>query len=383
MWRAYNIALLLLFCAFAASLALSQASHAGNPGVTARTNFGRTSEGVEMHLYTISNKHGLEAQLTDFGATLVSLKTPDRNGKLADIVLGYDDVSGYEHGKNYFGGSIGRYGNRIALGKFTLNGTTYHLATNNGANHLHGGVRGYNKVAWEAKQISGHAVEFRYTSKDGEEGYPGEVAIKVVYTLNDKNELHIDYSADAAPGKDTVINLTNHSYFNLSANPQNTILEHTLKLNASRFTPVDGGLIPTGELRAVKGTPFDFTTATAIGARIGAEDEQLKLGKGYDHNFVIDRGTQHGLVNAAEVYEPTTGRVLEVETTEPGVQFYTGNFLDGADKGKDGQVYNFRSAFCLETQHYPDSPNHPEFPSTTLKGGGHYASTTVYRFSAR
>ena len=340
-----------------------------------------------MHLYTIRNIHGLEAQLTNFGATLISLKTLDRHGKLADILLGYDDVAGYEHGTYYLGGSIGRYGNRIAMGKFNLNGTTYHLATNNGANHLHGGVRGYNKVVWEAKQLSGHAVEFRYTSKDGEEGYPGEVAIKIVYTLNDHNELRIDYSVDAAPGKDTVINLTNHSYFNLTANPQNTILDHVLMLKASRFTPVDSGLIPTGELRAVKGTPLDFTQATAIGARIGADDEQLKLGKGYDHNFVIDRTLvttgQQSLVMAAKVYEPTSGRVLEVETTEPGIQFYSGNFLDGAEKGKDGQVYNFRSAFCLETQHFPDSPNHPEFPSTTLKGGGHYASTTVYRFSVR
>lgn len=372
----------------ASSLAASQPasstdrrSHgAGKPEIT---SFGKTSEGVEMQLYTLKNKHGLEAKVTNFGATLVSLKTPDRNGQFEDIVLGYDDVADYEKGTFFFGGTIGRYANRIAKGTFNLDGQTYHLPINDGANSLHGGTRGFNKVVWDAKPISAQSVEFSYTSKDGEEGYPGKLAVTVTYTLTGSNELRIDYSAEEAPGKDTVLNLTNHSYFNLTGNPQNTILQHELKLFASRFTPVDSGLIPIGELRPVKGTPFDFTTATAVGARIGQDDEQLKLGKGYDHNFVIDRTSGEKLARAAEVYEPASGRVMEVETTQPGIQFYSGNFLDGTAKGKGGVAYNYRSALCLETQHFPDSPNHPEFPTTTLKAGQRFTSTTVYRFSAR
>ncbi len=336
-----------------------------------------------MQLYTLKNKHGLEARVTNFGATLVSLKTPDRNGQFADIVLGYDDVAAYEKGTFFFGGTIGRYGNRIAKGTFNLNGQTYHLPINDGANSLHGGVKGFNKVVWDAKPLSAQSGEFSYTSKDGEEGYPGTLAVTVTYTLTDSNELRLDYTAEEAPGKDTVLNLTNHSYFNFTGNPQNTILQHDLTLFASKFTPVDSGLIPPGELRPVKGTPFDFTTATAVGARIGHDDEQLKLGKGYDHNFVIDRTKGEKLARAAEVYEPTSGRVMEVETTQPGIQFYSGNFLDGTAKGKGGLAYNYRSALCLETQHFPDSPNHPAFPTTTLKGGQRFTSSTVFRFSAR
>jgi aldose 1-epimerase len=346
-------------------------------------SFVKASEGVEMQLYVLRNKHGLEARVSRFGATLVSLTTPDRYGRFADVVLGYEDVAGYESGKVYLGGTIGRYANRIAKGSFCLNGETFQLAINDGANHLHGGRRGFNKVAWNAKQTSSQSIDFGYASDDGEEGYPGGLDVKVTYELTDQNELKVIYMVDEIRGKDTVVNLTNHAYFNLMGDPQNNILQHELLLNASHFTPVDSGLIPLGELRAVKGTPFDFTTPKPIGERIEQDDEQLKLGRGYDHNFVIDRRKGEILVKAAEVYEPSSGRIMEVETTEPGIQLYSGNFLDGSEIGKKGIRYGFRSGFCLETQHFPDSPNHPTFPSTTLKIGQRYASTTVIRFSVR
>lgn len=336
-----------------------------------------------MLLYALKSKHGLEATVSEFGATLISLKTPDRDGKLADIVLGYDDVDAYEHGKAYIGGTIGRYANRIAAGKFTLNGVTYHLATNDGPNHLHGGSRGFHRVIWKVRQITTDSIEFGYTSQDKEEGYPGTLEVRVKYTLRDSNDLRIDYSAQELSDKDTVVNLTNHSYFNLTGNPHTQIVEHDLTLFASRFTPIDAGSIPTGELRPVQGTPFDFRVPKAIGARICDPDEQLKLGKGYDHNFVIDRQEGTTLVRAAEVYEPTSGRVMKVATTEPGLQFYSGNHLDGSERGKKGQCYGYRSGFCLETQHFPDSPNHPEFPATTLKAGHRYTSATVFSFSSR
>jgi len=346
-------------------------------------SFGRTSDGVEAKLYVLKNKHGLEASVTDFGATLVSLKTPDRDGKLADIVFGYDDVAHYEIGKNYFGGTIGRYANRIADGKFTLDGATYQLALNNGVNSLHGGTKGFNKVMWQAKPLSAQSVELSYTSKDGEEGYPGTLDVKVTYTLTDNNELRLDYAAYEEPGKNTVLNLTNHSYFNLTGNPQNTILQHQVTIYASRFTPTKTGEIPTGEVRPVAGTPFDFTKAKAIGAQIDVPDEQLKLGHGYDHNMVLDRANKTGLVKAATVYEPASGRSMEIYTTELGLQFYSGNNLNGSQIGKGGQPYGFRTAIALETQHYPDSVNEPAFPSTTLEAGHHYLSTTVLRFSAK
>ena len=346
-------------------------------------SFGKTSAGTETRIYTLTNKLGVVARVTNYGATLVSLKTPDREGKIADIVLGYDDVTGYENGRDYFGASIGRYGNRIAKGTFSLNGTTYHLATNNGANHLHGGIKGFDRVLWQAKPLSGHALQLTYTSKDGEEGYPGTLTVEVTYTVTDNNELRIDYLAQEAPGKDTVINLTNHSYFNLTGDPRNTILDHQLTLLASRFNPTDAGQIPTGELRSVKDTPFDFTAASAIGARINQDDQQLKSGNGYDHNWVIDHPNGKALVKAAELYEPVSGRGMEVLTTEPAIQFYSGNNLNGSQKGKGGQAYGFRTGMALETQHYPDSPNQPSFPTATLKGGQQYASTTVYRFFVR
>jgi aldose 1-epimerase len=299
------------------------------------------------------------------------------------VVLGFDDIEGYQKTTTYIGALVGRYANRIAKGKFTLDGKEYTLATNNGENHLHGGVRGFDKVIWKARPLAargGSALELTYLSKDGEEGYPGNLSVRVVYTLTDANELKIDYYATT--DKDTVVNLTNHNYYNLAGQGNGDILGHLLTLNASRFTPTDAGAIPTGELRPVQGTPFDFTRPTAIGARIEQDEEQLKLGKGYDHNFVVN-GRAGRLRLAARVTEPTTGRAMEVWTTEPGVQLYTGNFLDGSDVGKGGKPYRYRYGFCLETQHYPDSPNHPQFPSTVLRRGARFRSTTIYKFSAR
>jgi len=353
----------------------AEASSEMNP-----TTFGKTADGKQALLYVLKNKSGMQAAITNYGATLVSLKTPDRQGKFADVILGYDNVPGYENGKAYFGGTVGRYANRIGKSQFTLDGTTYKLAVNDGANSLHGGLKGFNKVFWDAKLLSPTSLQLHYLSKDGEEGYPGNLSVLVTYTLTDNNELKIDYLATT--DKDTVLNLTNHAYFNLTGDPKNDVLQHQLTLYASRFTPIDSTLIPTGEIRSVKNTPLDFTTDTAIGARINQDDEQLKLAKGYDHNFVIDRSSD-GSVKAAEVYEPTSGRVLDVYTDQPGIQFYTGNFLNGTEKGKGGQAYNYRTAFCLETQHFPDSPNKPDFPSTELKPGQQYRSTTVYKFSAR
>ena len=346
--------------------------------------FGKTTDGQEVDLYILTNNGGVEVAITNFGATVVSLKVPDRQGKVADVVLGYDDLDGYVTDKAHFGATVGRYANRIAHGKFVLNGTTYTLAKNNGENHLHGGIRGFDKVLWTAKDVStpaAAALQLNYLSKDGEEGYPGNLSAQVTYTLANNNELRIDYAATT--DKDTIVNLTNHSYFNLAGQGQGDILQHQLRLDASRFTPVDATLIPAGEIRSVKGTPFDFTHSTAIGSRIGQDDEQLKLGQGYDHNFVLDDDIRGKPVLAAEVYEPTSGRTMEVWTTEPGIQFYTGNFLDGTAHGKAGRTYPRRSGFCLETQHFPDSPNKPKFPSTILKPGTRFKSTTIYKFSAR
>jgi aldose 1-epimerase len=350
--------------------------------------FGKTEDGQRADMYTLTNKNGVEAAITNYGGTVVSLQVPDRLGKLADVVLGYDNVSGYADGKANLGAIVGRYGNRIAHGKFELGGASYTLARNNGENHLHGGIQGFNKRLWTAKDESGGAgpaLELNYVSKDGEEGYPGNLSVRVVYTLTSDNELKIDYSATT--DKPTILNLTNHSYFNLAGEGNGDILQHQLMIDADRFTPVDATLIPTGELRKVKGTPFDFSTPTAIGARINEDDEQLKFGKGYDHNWVLAAGktgaSELELALAARLYEPQSGRVLEVWTTEPGVQFYSGNFLNANVRGKGGKVYDFRSALCLETQHFPDSPNHPGFPSTVLTPGRHYHSTTVFKFSTK
>jgi aldose 1-epimerase len=344
-----------------------------------------TKEGSQVDLYTLRNAKGLEARITNYGGIMVSLKVPDRNGQFGDVVLGFDSLDGYlspEFLKSnpYFGALIGRYGNRIGGAKFTLDGKVCTLAANNGPNHLHGGIKGFDKVVWEARPLQGEepSLELHYLSKDGEEGYPGNLNVTAVYTLTNDNGLKIEFTA--VTDKDTVVNLTHHSYFNLAG--RGDILGHEVMINADKFTPVDSTLIPTGELRAVAGTPFDFTTATAIGARINQDNEQLKFGKGYDHNWVINKPAGE-LGVMARVYEPTSGRVLEVLSTEPGLQFYSGNFLDGALKGKGGWVYQFRNGFCMEPQHYPDSPNKPDFPSVVLRPGQTYKNTIIYRFSAK
>jgi aldose 1-epimerase len=369
----------ILTPALLAVVATVPAAAAG--GITKRSV--GNAQGKPVEIYTLKNAGGVEAAITNYGGIVVSLKTPDRSGKFADVVLGFDSLDGYLKEHPYLGAIIGRYGNRIAKGRFKLNGVEYKLATNNGANALHGGLKGFDKVVWTAKEVSSPdspALELTYVSKDGEEGYPGNLTATVRYTLTNKNELRIDYTATT--DKDTVVNLTNHSYFNLAGEGAGDILGHQIMIDADRFTPVDEGLIPTGELKPVAGTPFDFRKPHAIGERIDAADEQIRRGKGYDHNFVLN-GNMGTMRLAARVVEPKSGRVMEVSTTEPGVQFYTGNFLDGSVKGKGGKAYNFRYGFCLETQHFPDSPNQPKFPSTVLKPGQTYKSTTVYRFTAK
>jgi aldose 1-epimerase len=349
-----------------------------------KQSFGKTSDGQNIDLYTLRNAHGVEAKITNYGGILVSLKVPDRNGKFDDVVLGFNDLDTYlTKNDPYFGAIIGRYGNRIAKGRFTLNGVEYKLAVNNGENHLHGGIKGFDKVVWtgrEMKTKAGPAVVLTYLSKDGEEGYPGNLNVRVVYTLTNNNEIKMDYSATT--DKDTVTNLTHHSYFNLAGEGNGDILNHLVTINANRFVPTDAGSIPTGELRSVAGTPFDFLKPVAIGARINQDDEQLKLGNGYDHTWVIN-GRAGTMRLAATAYEAGSGRMMQVWTTEPGVQFYTGNFLNGTLTGKSGKVYARRNGFCFETQHYPDSPNQPSFPTTTLRKGRTYKSTTIYRFSSR
>ncbi|HEY1264068.1 MAG TPA: aldose epimerase family protein [Terriglobales bacterium] len=369
-------AFVALYCtAFAFTMAQAKTK------VTSQS-FGKMPDGTPVELFTLSSGSA-EARIMTYGAILVSMKVPGKSGKMADVVLGYDNLDGYVANNNgpgtaFFGAIIGRYANRIAHGSFTLEGKQYSLPRNNGENTLHGGPHGFYNVVWKGKAIP-DGVELTYLSKDGEEGFPGNLAATVRYTL-DRSDLKIEYSATT--DKPTVVNLTNHSYFNLAGEGQGTILQQQLTLKASRFTPVDAGLIPTGELKAVAGTPFDFRTPHAVGERINADDEQLRLGKGYDHNWVLD--SQGGkLAEAAELYDPASGRVLRVLTTEPGIQFYSGNFLDGSIKGKGGVSYPLRSALCLETQHYPDSPNHPDFPSAELKPGGRYHSETVFSFSAR
>jgi len=341
-----------------------------------------TTDGEPVELYTLTNYKGMEARIMTYGGTVISLKVPDRNGKIGDIVLGYETLDGYLKNNPFFGSIVGRYGNRIGKASFTLNGKQYSLQKNNGENTLHGGVKGFDKVVWKAKEVNtvnGSGLSLTYLSKDGEEGFPGNLSVTVVYTLTNNNELKIDYSATT--DKTTVVNLTHHSYFNLAG--EGDILKHELMINAGKFTPVDSGLIPTGELRPVKGTPMDFIKPAVIGARIDQQDEQLSFGKGYDHNWVLNATKAGGLAFAARVYEPTSGRVMEVFTTEPGIQFYSGNFLDGSITGKGGQVYKHRSGLCLETQHFPDSPNKPAFPSTVLRPGQRYRTTTVHRFSTK
>ena len=347
--------------------------------------FGKTTDGTAVEVFTLTNANGMKLRAMTYGAIVVSLETPDRNGKVADIVLGYNTLDEYIKDTPYFGAIVGRYGNRIANGKFSVDGKEYTLATNNQPGgikcSLHGGLKGFDKVVWKGEGLvtkdGSQGVKFSYVSKDGEEGYPGNLKLSVTYSLNDKNEWKINYAATT--DKATPVNVTQHSYFNLKGEGNGDILGHELMLAASKFTPVTAGLIPTGKLLTVVGTPFDFTTPTAIGERVKSDDEQMKFGGGYDHNWVLDN--QDGtLAVAAKVYEPTTGRTMEVLTTEPGIQFYCGNFLDGKLSGKAGKKYEFRNGFCLETQHYPDSPNQPNFPSTILKPGETLTSTTIFRF---
>jgi aldose 1-epimerase len=355
------------------------------PGLTTLP-WGHLPDGEPVELFALRNARGVVALITNYGATIVSFQTPDRNGNLADVVLGFDTIEGYTNrsylrASPYFGSVIGRYANRIAGGRFFLNGKLVSLSVNTPPNHLHGGFFGFSKVLWQTAAIatgSEPSVQLSYFSKDGEEGYPGSLNVKVVYTL--KNDgLDIEYKASS--DRDTIINLTNHSYFNLKGAGDGDITGHELQLNADRFTPVSSDLIPTGELRAIKGTPFDFQNPTRIGARIDAPDEQLALAGGYDHNFVLT-GTDGSLRRAARMHETTTGRTMEVWTTEPGIQLYTANFLQGNLIGKRGKTYNRRGGVCLETQHFPDSPNHGEFPSTLLVAGATYRSHTLFRFSA-
>ena len=346
-----------------------------SPPQITREPFGRTKDGAPVDLFTLRNIKGVEARICNYGGIVVSFKAPDRHGKMDDVVLGYD----YLKNNPFFGALVGRYGNRIARGKFTLDGKEYTLATNNGPNALHGGLKGFDKVVWQTSirtTPDGPALQLKYLSKDGEEGYPGNLSVTALYTLTDDNGLRLDYTATT--DKDTIVNLTEHSYFNLAG--KGDVLDHSVMISAEKFTPVDSTLIPTGELRPVDGTPFDFRKPTPIGARIDRRDEQLKFGNGYDHNFVINKGPGE-LALAAQVYEPTTGRLLEVLTTEPGLQFYSGNFLDGTAKGKGGWVYQRRNGFCMEAQHFPDSPNHPNFPSVVLKPGEVYRNTIIYRLS--
>jgi aldose 1-epimerase len=346
-----------------------------------RAPFGRTADGAVIEIFTLRNRNGMEARIMTYGGIVVSLTAPDRAGKFADVTLGYDHLNDYlNFNQPHFGALIGRYGNRIGGAKFSLNGKSYTLAKNNGENCLHGGLKGFDKVVWQAKPLEtakGHALELDYLSKNGEEGFPGNLSVKAIYTLTHENELRLDFSATT--DVPTVCNLTHHSYFNLAA--KGDVLNYELCLNASRFTPTNAALIPTGELKSVDGTPFDFRKPTKIGARINDDDEQLKFGKGYDHNWVIDKPPgQLGL--HARVRDPQSGRVMEVLSTEPGMQFYTANHLTGIT-GKSGLNYQPRSAFCIEPEHFPDSPNQPQFPTTELKPGQIYQNTTIYRFSAK
>ena len=347
-------------------------------------SFGKAPGGQPVEIYRLTNAKGAETTITNYGGIVISLKVPDRNGVMGDVALGYDNLKDYVKASPYFGALIGRYGNRIAKGCFELGGTKYKLATNDGPNALHGGVKGLDKVVWDAKPLmtkAGPALELTYVSKDGEEGYPGTLSVKAVYTLTQKNELRLDFTATT--DKETVVNLTHHSYFNLAGAGKGDILNHVVTIRADKFTPVDKTLIPTGELRPVEGTPMDFRKPTAIGARIADAYEQVQIGKtGYDHNWVIDKAAGE-LDWIAKVYEPTSGRTMEVLSTEPGLQFYSGNFLDGTNVGKGGVAYQFRTGFCMEPQHFPDSPNKPSFPSTVLKPGQTYRNTIIYRFSTK
>ncbi len=353
-----------------------------NPSIT-EAAFGLLADGGKVSLYTLTNSTGAEVRIINYGAIVVSLKVPDRAGKLRDVVLGYDDLAGYVQDKAFLGTIVGRYANRIAAGRFTLDGKTYQLDLNDGSNHLHGGAQGFYKKLWKAEKVKGEGglgVKLTYLSADGEGGYPGKVTLTVTYTLTPGNALRIDYQGTT--DKPTILNPTHHSYFNLSGDPTKTILDEELTLDADRTTAVGAGLLPTGKLVDVVGTPMDFRQPTRIGARIDGSDEQLVLGKGYDHNWVLRR--QGGRVHrAAELFDARSGIVMQVLTDQPGLQFYSGNFLNGTIHGKQGVVYQRRTALCLEAQLFPDTPNHPDFPSAALRPGHRYKQTTIYQFSTR
>jgi aldose 1-epimerase len=343
--------------------------------------FGETQEGESTHLYILRNSSGAEARITNYGGILVSLSMPDHRDELSDIVLGYDTLEEYTRDDAYFGCIVGRYANRIARGRFTLDGNEYRLSVNDGENHLHGGTRGFNRAIWDCQVVEEEdrsGVLLSYLSHDGEEGYPGNLSTLVTYSLTDGNELRLEYRATT--DADTVVNLSHHSYFNLAGQGEGDVLGHSLTINADRFTPVDEGLIPTGEVRSVEGTPMDFRRPVQIGERINGDYGQIRVAGGFDHNYVLDKA-EGKVALAARVHEPSTGRTMEVLTTEPGVQFYSGNFLEAGRRGKNGSFYGPRLGFCLETQHFPDSPNKPHFPSTVLRAGEEYGQTTVYRFT--
>lgn len=349
----------------------------------ARADFGKMPDGTVIELFTLTNASGMTVSAMNYGGIVTAIKVPDRNGELDDVALGYDSLEDYLKDSSYFGSIIGRYANRIGNARFTLDGLTYLLAKNDGPNTLHGGLKGFDKAVWQAEPFEHEGevgVVFTHTSPDGDEGFPGTLSLRVIYTLTNKNELAFDYHATT--DKPTVINLTQHTYFNLGGDGSGDVLAHELTIHADRYTPVDKTLIPLGDIVSVEDTPFDFRTRTPIGARIDADNPQIKLGSGYDHNYVLNRA-RNELALAARVEEPKTGRVMEVHTSEPGMQFYTANHLDGSIIGKSGHVYDRRDAFCLETQHFPDSPNKPTFPSTTLRPGETYQSRTVYTFSTQ
>lgn len=348
----------------------------------AQTDFQMDINGKQTELYYLTNKSGMQIALSNHGARIVSILVPDKGGKLVDVALGHNDIQGFiNSGEKYLGTTIGRYGNRIANGKFSLNDVAYVLDQNNGKNHLHGGPGGFHAVVWEATKKDERSYTFHYVSPDGEEGYPGRLDVTVIYTLTDDNAIAIRYHATT--DQSTVVNLTNHAFFNLSGEGNETINDHVLMITADRYTPVDESLIPTGELASVEGTAFDFRTPTPIGERLDSDEQQIVFGKGYDHNYVLNGGKTEQVRKVAEVYAPNTGILMEVLTTEPGLQFYGGNFMDGSVVGKAGKAYQHRSSFCLETQHYPDSPNHDTFPSTQLNPGEQYQTESVYRFSVR
>ena len=363
-------------------LVIVSCGHKKYNSVIAPDAFNKIVDGKQVELFTLRNKIGMEMTVTNYGGRIVSLLVPDRSGKFEDIVLGYDSLSGYlTNNEQYFGAAIGRYGNRIANGQFKLDNIDYKLAINNPPNSLHGGVKGFSRKVWDAVKKNDNEVELTLVSPDMEDGFPGELKVMMIYRLTDKNEVGIYYSAKTS--KPTVINLTNHTYFNLHGAGNGDILDHSLFINANKFTPVSQVLIPTGEYYPVKGTPFDFTTSTLIGARINDANEQLKFGMGYDHNFVLNKTFGEKVSLAATVSDQLSGRFMEIFTNEPGIQFYCGNFLKGKEIGKKGKPYNFRSGLCLETQHFPDSPNHPEFPTVVLKPGDIYSSACVYRFGIK